>query len=206
MAWNHEYITAFMLGLIGGVIPGPVLTAIFTEILQNGLLKSFRIIFIAMLTETLVAVISLIIVIALGFEESIFRLLSFAGAAILVWISISIWKVRQLDTGERVHFSFWKIIAMIMANGVLWSYWITICIPKAMLLGDSVPYGEYLFMLLVQMGWLLSTSVAAILFSQFRNILSRPKVVPVVFKIFALTFIYFATDMTIKSILFFTGR
>jgi len=206
MLWNHEFITAFLLGLIGGVIPGPVLTAIFTEILQNGLMRSFRIIFIAMLTETMVAVFSLIIVITLGFDESIFRILSFVGAAILIWISISIWKVRQLDTGERVHFGFWKIIAMILANGVLWSYWITICIPKAMLLGESISHGEYLFMILVQLGWLLSTSVAAILFAQFRNILSRPNVVPVVFKLFALVFIYFAADMTIKSVLFFTGR
>lgn len=38
----NDLLGALILGLIGGVIPGPVLTAIFTEILQSGMLKSFK--------------------------------------------------------------------------------------------------------------------------------------------------------------------
>jgi threonine/homoserine/homoserine lactone efflux protein len=199
----HELIVAWMLGLIGGMIPGPVITAVFTEVLQSGYLKSLRIIFIALVTESVVAVISLLILASLGFHEAFFRGLSLAGAVILVWISISIWKVKSLDTGEKVHFSFWKIILMILSNGVLWTYWITICIPKAILLGQQIPVGEYLFMALVQLGWLISTLLVAYLFSSFRKILSRPKVIPVLFKIFSLAFAYFAADMIYKSIQYF---
>jgi len=36
-------------------------------------------------------------------------------------------------------------------------------------------------------------------------IFSKPRVIPVLFKIFALAFAYFALDMIIKSILFFAG-
>lgn len=199
----HELIVACMLGLIGGMIPGPVITAVFTEVLQSGYLKSLRIIFIALVTESVVAVISLMILASLGFNEAFFRGLSLAGAVILVWISISIWKVKSLDTGEKVHFSFWKIILMILSNGVLWTYWITICIPKAILLGTQIQLGEYLFMALVQLGWLISTLVVAYLFSSFRKTLSRPKVIPVLFKIFALAFAYFAADMIFKSVRYF---
>lgn len=199
----HELIVACMLGLIGGMIPGPVITAVFTEVLQSGYLKSLRIIFIALVTESVVAVISLMILASLGFNEAFFRGLSLAGAVILVWISISIWKVKSLDTGEKVHFSFWKIILMILSNGVLWTYWITICIPKAILLGTQIQLGEYLFMALVQLGWLISTLVIAYLFSSFRKTLSRPKVIPVLFKIFALAFAYFAADMIFKSLRYF---
>jgi threonine/homoserine/homoserine lactone efflux protein len=56
---------------------------------------------------------------------------------------------------------------------------------------------------LVQLGWLISTMVVAFLFSRFRKTLSRPRVIPVLFKIFALAFIYFAIDMTYKSIHYF---
>ena len=35
----HELVIALMLGLIGGMIPGPVITAVFTEVLQSGYLK-----------------------------------------------------------------------------------------------------------------------------------------------------------------------
>ena len=141
----HELVIAFMLGLIGGVIPGPVITAIFTEILQSGFLKSLRIIIIALITERLVAVISLMALDSMNFNEAFFRGLSLAGAGILIWISISIWKIRTLDTGQKVHFGFWKIIIMILSNGVLWTYWITICIPKAILLSDQISMGAYIF-------------------------------------------------------------
>ncbi|MEN8202269.1 MAG: hypothetical protein ABFS28_06715 [Bacteroidota bacterium] len=199
----HELVIAFMLGLIGGVIPGPVITAVFTEILQSGFLKSLRIVFIAFVTESLVAVISLLVLHSMNFNEAFFRALSLAGAAILIWISLSIWKVRTLDTGQKVHFGLWKIIAMIMSNGVLWTYWLTICIPKAILLNDQIHLGAYVFMGLVQLGWLISTLVVGFIFSRFRKILSGPKVIPILFKIFALAFAYFAIDMVYKSIRFF---
>lgn len=199
----HELVIALMLGLIGGVIPGPVITAVFTEILQSGYVKSLRIIFIALVTETIVALVSLLVLGSLGFNESFFRGLSLAGAFILIWIAISIWKVRSLDSGEKVHFGLWKVVLMILSNGILWTYWITICIPKAILLSDTVYLGEYLFMGLVQLGWLISTLLVAFLFSRFRKVLSRPKVIPVLFKIFALAFAYFAIDMIYKSILYF---
>ena len=199
----QELVIAFLLGLIGGVIPGPVITAVFTEILQSGFLKSLRIIFIVLIIETLIAVISLLILVSMNFQEAFFRGLSLAGAAILIWISLSIWKIRTLDTRAKVHFSIWKIVLMILSNGILWSYWLTICIPKAILLNEQISMGAYLFMGLVQFGWLISTLLLAFLFSRFRKILSRPKIVPVVFKVFALAFTYFAFDMAYKSILFF---
>jgi len=199
----HELVIALMLGFIGGVIPGPVITAVFTEILQSGFLRSLRIIMIALVTETLVALISLLILDSLDFNEAFFRALSLAGATILIWIAISLWKVRSLDSGEKVQFGLWKVVIMILSNGVLWTYWITICIPKAILLGDTLHLGQYLFMGLVQLGWLISTLVVAFLFSRFRRALSRPKVIPVLFKLFAAAFAYFAIDMIIKSIQYF---
>ena len=125
------------------------------------------------------------------------------GAAILIWISTSIWKVHKIDTEEKIHFSLGKISAMILANGVLWTFWITVCVPKAILLSEKVAFGNYLFLLLVEIGWLVSTVLVAYIFSKFRKILSNPKVVPIMFKIFALTFVYFAVDMVYRSLKFF---
>ena len=199
----QELVIALMLGLIGGVIPGPVITAVFTEILQSGFLRSLRIILIALVTETLVALLSLIILDSLNFNEAFFRGLSLAGAAILIWIALSLWKVRSLDSDQKVHFGLWKVVLMILSNGVLWTYWITICIPKAILLGEQLNLGQDLFMGLVQLGWLSSTLVVAFLFSRFRKALSRPRIIPFLFKIFALAIFYFALDMIIKSLSYF---
>ena len=200
---THELIIAASLGLIGGVIPGPVITAVFTEILQSGFSKSLRIIFIAFFTESAVAVVSLLLFAWFDPPEGVFRGMALAGALILLWMASSIWKIKSLESGERVSFSIWKILLMILSNGVLWTYWITICIPKAMLLDEEIRLGAFVFMGLVQLGWLLSTMLMAILFSRFRPLLTRPRVIPVLFKLFSLAFVYFALDMLIKSIRFF---
>lgn len=198
-----EIITAITLGLIGGLIPGPVITAVFTQILQAGYRSSLRIIFIALAMETFVAFVSLLLITSLGLQEWVFRILSFAGAAVLAWIAAGLWKVRTLDTSETVFFDPWKITVMILTNGVLWTYWITICIPRAVLLAEEIPLGDYLFMALVQAGWLVSTLVVSYVFSHFRKLLSTPRMIPFAFKFFAMIFLYFAADMTWKSIHFF---
>ncbi|HEY4516914.1 MAG TPA: hypothetical protein VJG64_03110 [Candidatus Paceibacterota bacterium] len=202
---TQQLITALILGLVGGIVPGPVLAATFTEILQSGFYKSLRIVFLALLTETAVALASLIALSSLGLPESFFYALSFIGAGILIWIATLLWKIRSLDSGEKVHFSFGKISAMILANGVLWTFWITVCVPKAISLGEQIRYGEYLFLALVEIGWLISTLGVALAFSMFRGVLSNPRAIPIMFKGFALIFIYFALTMLYGSTVFFVG-
>ena len=200
---TSEIITAFLLGLVAGIVPGPILTATFTEILQSGLWKSIRIIILAMLAETAVALLTLLALSSMNLPEGIFRGLSLIGAVILVWISGSLWKVRKIDIDEKINFSLGKIIALTIANGLLWTFWITVCVPKALSLNEKIAFGSYLFLFLVEIGWLISTFLAAFVFSRFRDVLSNPKVVPVVFKILALMFIYFAGDMAFKSFRYF---
>lgn len=197
-------IEALILGAIGGVIPGPVLVTTFTEILQSGFLKCLRIIILGMITETTVALVSLVALTSFDLSKSFFRGLSIIGGGVLVWIAISIWKVKSIDTGEKVHFSFGKISAMIFANGALWTFWIAVCVPRAILLGQQIFLGQYIFLALVEIGWLVATVLIAVVFSRFRKLLSNPKVVPIMFKTFSLTFVYLAGNMLYQSILFFT--
>ena len=202
----NDITSAIILGLIGGLIPGPVLAAIFTEILQTSFSKSLRIIFWAMLTETLIALISLVALSAFNLSEGFFRAISFVGSAILIWIAVSIWKVQKIDTGEKVHFKLGTISAMIMANGVLWMFWITVCVPRAIFLGEKIHLGQYLFLGLVEIGWLVSTLCVALIFSSFRKILSNPRTVPLIFKIFSLAFFYFALSMIYQSLHYFLSK
>lgn len=160
-----EILSALILGLVGGIIPGPVLTATFTAILQSGFLKSFRIILWAMFVETVVAALSLGILSVMNLSVSVFQGLSFFGALILVWIAMSLWKIQKIDTGEKAYFSLGKIALMILANGMLWTYWITVCVPKAISLGEKVSFGSVLFLIFVEVGWLVSTALVAFVFS-----------------------------------------
>lgn len=203
---SQGFITAFMLGLIGGVTPGPVLAAAFTEILQTGLRKSFRVILWAMFLETVVALTSLAVLSTLGLPAFFFDLLSLIGSGILIWIATQLWRIRKLDTGVLVHYDLGKLSGMILANGILWTYWITVCIPQAMALGARIHSGEYLFLALVQIGWLLATVGLALVFSRFRSLLSNPRVLPWVFRCFALIFLYFALNLAYTGAMSIAAR
>lgn len=92
---------------------------------------------------------------------------------------------------------------MILANGVLWTFWVTVCIPKAIALDSVVPYGKYLFLSAVEVGWLISTVAVAFIFSWFRTYLSSPKVISYIFRVFAIVFVYFALTMLYGSFTYF---
>lgn len=200
---DSEIINAVTLGLIGGFIPGPVVAAIFTEILQTSFAKSLRIIFWSILTEIVVALTSLILLSSLHLNESFFRGISFVGAGVLVYIATSIWKITKIETDKKVQFNLPTISLMILTNGVLWTYWVTYCIPKAIMFGEEVVFGQYLFVGLVEIGWLFSTLALAFAFSSFRKILSNQKAISWMFKIFALVFVYFALNMVYQCIKYF---
>lgn len=186
-------IAAVMLGLAGGLIPGPVLAATFARILQSGLMRSLGIVFWSLLVESAVALASLAIIASIGLPDAVFDGLSLIGAAVLIWIALRLWRIRRIDTGgATAEFGPGRISVMILLNGVLWTYWITVCVPQAMALGALLRHGEYLFLALVQIGWLLSTLGAALVFSRLRTLLSHPRLVPLVFRGFALAFVYFA--------------
>lgn len=196
-------ISALVLGLIGGAIPGPILTAVFTEIIQSGFMRSFRIIFLALVAESLVALFCLVALASLNLPEGVFRLISLAGAGILIWLATLIWKITKIDTKTRIHFSASKIFALTLANGALWMFWITISVPKAILLSYQIPFGDYLFLILFELGWLIATVGIAFVFSRFRSWLSQPHIVPYLFKLCALAFVYFALDAIYQTAIFF---
>lgn len=196
-------LSALVLGLIGGAIPGPIITAVFTEIIQSGFAKSFRIIFLAMFAETAVALFCLVAVSALHLPEGVFRIISLIGAGILIWLATLIWKITKIDTKQRIHFSAAKIFALTLSNGALWMFWITISVPKAILLSYKMPFGDYLFLIVFELGWLIATVALAFVFSRFRSWLSQPHIVPIIFKICALAFIYFAVDAIYQTTHFF---
>lgn len=198
-----EIILALSLGLIGGFIPGPVVTAVFTEIVRGGFRNSIRVILISLGVETLVALTTLWLTKFTQLNEDLLYGISIFGSIVLVYIATRLWKMRKVDSGVRQFFDFGKITLMILTNGMLWIYWFTVCIPQAVILEAKMPGGAYLFIVLVQVGWLISTTTAAWIFSRFRPLLSHPKIIPWMYRIFSLAFIFFAFMVSIKSIRWF---
>lgn len=197
-----QLIEVFLLGLIGGAVPGPMLTAVFTEVLNGGFKKSFKVIFRALSAEMLVAIIILLVVFALNIPQLYFYIISLAGAIFLIWLAKNIWKINKVDGQNGEIFTFGKILILTVLSGAFWIFWLTVCVPKAFELKDQIYAGQYIFLLTFELGWLTMTTLLAFVFSRFRPILLKKNLVSAVFKVFALLLVFFSLKSIFESVMF----
>jgi len=201
MSTLNLFLEIFLLGLVAGAIPGPVLTAVFTEVLRSGYVKSLRVVFKALGAEISTASLVLIVVFNLNIPPFYFYILSIAGAVYLIWLGYKIWKITEVGSGQGEVFSFTKMLLLTVLNGGFWIFWLTICVPRAFLLQESISGGKYLFLLFFELGWIISTASSAFIFSRFRPWLLKKNLVSGVFKTFAILLVFFALKSAVQAVM-----
>src|SRR3989339_1113807 len=194
------------LGIIGGAVPGPILTAIFTEVLNKGFRRSLIVALKALIAESLVAVLVLMFFFAWDIPTDYFYIISFGGAIVLFWIAKQVWGIEKISSEKKEIFSFSKLLLLTVLNGAFWIFWITICVPRAFELRQAVSGGHFLFLLFFEAGWLITVIVLAYIFSKFRALLLKKKLVSTVLKVFALLLVFFGLKSIWGSVVYFLGR
>jgi len=197
-----QIISAFAVGFIGGAVPGPILTSAMAEALRSGFTESLRVVLWAMISESLIALFILTVLSLAPVPQGIFYAISFIGAAILVWFATRIWRIKSID-GEGQVFSFKKIFLLMFANGLFWLYWLTVCVPMAFAMRQSIALGQILFLAVFEAGWFISTTACVFVFSRFRNLLIRKKMIAPAFKVLAILFLMFAVKILWESAAYF---
>ncbi len=205
MGISLQFLSIFILGLAGGANPGPILAASFTESLRKGFIKSLRVIFMAMIAESIVALFILILFFSIRIPEIVFYLISLIGAVVLIWLALQIWKIKELG-GEGEIFSFKKIFLLTVFNGPFWIFWLTVCVPQAFLLREKIPAGHFLFLIIFELGWLFATILLTFAFSRLRTLLVKSHFISIVFKCLALILLLFAIKLTVGSIIFLLNQ
>ena len=178
-------IEAFLLGLVGGAVPGPILTGTFTKILNLGFLKGIRVIFYALITETIGAVLVFFVFYAVGINHLAIQIISACGAIVLFWLGSQVWQIKEINTKAKKVLTFPKIILLTASNSGYWIFWITVGVPKALMLDGSVYGGKFIFLAIFELAWFVMTVVLAIIFYQFRPLLQRKNLIGVTFKVLA---------------------
>jgi threonine/homoserine/homoserine lactone efflux protein len=201
-----QIISAFAVGFIGGAVPGPILTSAMAESLRGGFKKSLRVVFWAMLSESAIATFILTILSLFSVPQGIFYAISFIGALILVWFATRIWKTKTIDHGEGAVFTFKKVFLLMAFNGLFWLYWLTVCVPQAFSMRQSLAFGQILFLVVFEAGWLVSTAAVIFVFSRFRPFLIKKNMIVPTFKVLALLFVFFAIKISLESISFFIEK
>lgn len=204
MSATSQIIEIFLLGLIGGSVPGPMLTAVFTEVLNAGFKKSIKVVLRAFLAETVVGALILLIIYSLHIPELYFQIISLGGSIYLMYLATKIWKINKVDGENKEFFTFGKIFILTLLNGGFWIFWLTICVPRAFTLSESIHGGLVIFMIAMELGWFIMTSLLGFIFSRFRPLLLKKNLVSVVFKFFALILVFFALKSIVGSLVFLT--
>lgn len=194
-----QLLGIFILGLIGGANPGPILASSFAETLKNGFGKSLQLVLKALIAETIVAIVVLTLFFSINIPPKVFYVISFIGSGVLIWIASQIWKIKSLEENKTI-FSFKKIFYLTVFNGPFWIFWITVCVPQAFLLKEKIWGGQFLFLIFFELGWLVATVLFNFIFSKFKTILVKGNLTSIIFKILALILVFFAIKLTIQSI------
>lgn len=193
----------FVLGVIGGSVPGPVLTSVFTEILNGGFNKGMKVIFRALIAEVVVAGAILFVLSALNVPQLYFEIISLFGAIFLIYLAVNIWKINKIDGENKEIFTFSKIFILTILNGAFWIFWLTVCVPRAFALKEVIVGGQILFLIVFESGWFVMTALLAFIFFKFRPLLLRKDLVSSVFKFFALILVFFAFKSAYESVVYF---
>jgi threonine/homoserine/homoserine lactone efflux protein len=178
-------IEAFLLGLVGGAVPGPILTGTFTEILNISFLKGIRVIFYALIAETIGALLVFFIFYAIGLNQLAIQIISVCGAIVLFWLGYQVWKIKEINTEAKQVLTLPKILLLTAFNSGYWIFWITIGVPKALVLDVSVYGGKFIFLAIFELAWLVMTFGLAFIFYQFRPLLQRKNLIGSTFKVLA---------------------
>lgn len=205
MSLALRFAEIFLLGLIGGSVPGPILTSVFADVLARGFKKSLLVVMKAMIAETLIAVLILFIFFWWDIPEIFFYVISFGGAIVLFWLAKQVWSIEKIATDKKKNiFTFPKLLLLTLLNGSFWIFWITICVPRAFELNEMISGGHLFFIFFMELGWFISTAGLGYIFSRFRPLLLKKKFVSTIFKIFAFVLVFFGLKSMWGSFLFFT--
>lgn len=191
-------LEVFSLGLLCGLIPGPVVTAIFTETIRRGWKSGRRIVIWAAAGELLMSVVCVGALSMVNPQSSIFAVLSMFGALILLSLSWDLWRVDEISEEEPL-FSRRRVFFLSLINGMAWIFWITVCTPQAIALGTELRGGQWVFIVLFELGWGASTLALCYLFEYFRPYFQSNKRLHHLYRLVALLFLLFAGKLAIAS-------
>jgi threonine/homoserine/homoserine lactone efflux protein len=191
-------LEVLFLGFLCGLIPGPVVTAVFTETIRKGWKSARRIVLWAAAGELVMSVVCVAVLSLLDPKSVIFSALSMFGALILLSLAWDLWKVEEISEHEPL-FSNQRIFMLALLNGMAWIFWITVCTPQAVELGQRFAGGQWVFILLFEAGWLTSTLTLCYFFGFFRPYFQSNKSLHLLYRTIALLFVLFALKLAFTS-------
>ncbi|MBU8892381.1 MAG: hypothetical protein KOO66_06355 [Bacteroidales bacterium] len=202
-----DLLTPILLGFIGGVTPGPIIFLAFSEVLKDsnkGLIHGGMYLIFAGLTEFFIGLFLIITSKSFQLPPIVFHTLAIAGISLLIYIAVKIFSINSISPKKQSRSISGKhIIAIMLVNGPLWMFWVSVCLPAAFNLGQSITYGEYLFLVLFEISMMSGLAIMLFGFNAFRNYFSNEKNVRRIFQILTGLLVLIIIKMIYSESIFF---
>ena len=200
-------LQGFVLGLIGGIVPGSILTLLFVSVLRRGFKGGLFAFWWVMLAEVFVAGLLLFMATRFNFDASFFSLVGLVGSVVLGYLAWQVKNIRWVDVSlqKAVIFTPQKIFLLTATNVPLYIFWSTVCFPLIWQLAETWTWGLAApsFFFFFELGWGLATLAMMFVFVFARPWLSNPKIAHNVFLFLALILFLLGLKMFLQSLCFF---
>lgn len=173
-------IEAFLLGLIGGIIPGAVLTVLLVSVIQGGFSSGLRAFRWSLLAEVTVVGILLVFLFTLPIPVILFNYIGLFGCLVLLYFAWQVFHIQKIDQPEQsgTVFTAKEIFILSVTNAPLYIFWVTVCTPLILQLAEmwSLTVSAVTFMISFEIGWGLSTFIVMLLFVKARKYITEPRI------------------------------
>jgi threonine/homoserine/homoserine lactone efflux protein len=173
--------TAIVLWLIWGFTPGPVILLSFSEILKSpsqGFSKGLIYVTFAGLTEFLIWLFLISTSSRFQIPYIFFHRMAILGSLMLWYLAFQTYKIHKIEYKRQEHnIKATHIIILMLLNGPLWLFWLSVCLPVAFRLGKMLNYWEYLFVMIFEIAMMIWLTIILLWFRSFRNVFSDEKIV-----------------------------
>lgn len=197
-------IQGFVLGLVGGIVPGAVLSILFVSAMQGGLRAGLYAFWWAMFAEVVIAGGLLLVFAQFSLPPAIFNVIGLCGGVALLYFGRQVYQLREVAVEvSRPMFTGTKIFFLSATNAPLYIFWTTVCFPLIWQLAVSwgLMSAAVSYFVLFEIGWGISTFAMLLLFLFSRSTLTDQRIMHRVFIVVALILGFFGVRMFITSAL-----
>src|SRR3989344_5847041 len=92
---------AFGLGLIGGVVPGSILTILLVSVMQGGFPAGLKAFFWSLAAELTIVAILLLVLFTLPISPGTFNYIGLIGSLVLFYFAWQIFHLQKIDQPEK---------------------------------------------------------------------------------------------------------
>lgn len=203
----NDLATPVLLGLTGGLTPGPIILLAFSEMLRSpksGMAHGGMYLLIAALTEFCIGLFLVVSATWLAIPPIVFHVVGVVGGLILLYIAFQVYQIRSIRyQQEQKKINPFYIVLLMLLNGPLWLFWLSVCLPAAFQFGSVLPYGQYLFVLIFELSMAAGLAAMLLAFHFSRHIFSNPKIIHNVFAVLSLVLFLMAGKILYQEVSFF---